>query len=112
MSHVRFFTPRMRWCIYFTLEIGEGRYSHVPLYADFPIRDFHRYTKLAILTLLATLYYHIFWSFLTYLHNTLLVNGKLDVDGYKTGADPGYSVGGGTNPPWEGTNLQILPKTA
>ena len=28
------------------------------------------------------------------------------------GADPGFSVGGGANHPWEGANIQIIPKTA
>ena len=28
------------------------------------------------------------------------------------GADPGFPVGGGATPPWEGANIHILPKTA
>ena len=86
---------------------------YVPLYADFPIRVFHRpIHKIGNIDIIGNFVLpYIFWSFLPYLHNTRLVNGKLDVDGYKTGADPGYPVGEGANPPWEGTNIQILPKT-
>ena len=29
-----------------------------------------------------------------------------------TGADPGFPVEGGATPPWEGSNIHILPKTA
>ena len=30
----------------------------------------------------------------------------------RPGAGPRFPMGGGANPPWEGTNIQIFPKTA
>ena len=30
---------------------------------------------------------------------------------YASGADPGFPVGGGANPPVDGANIQIFPKT-
>ena len=36
----------------------------------------------------------------------------MEMEGSIAGADPGFPLGGGANPPGEGANIQNFPKTA
>ena len=60
---------------------GRQCFQSVDCVSVFPIRNFHKYTKLVILAVLPTLYFHI-CSFLLYFEQMMLVNAKLDTSGY------------------------------
>ena len=45
-------------------------------------------------------------------HRTEAKNAQRIRSTYLAGADPGFPLGGGANPPGEGANIQIFPKTA